>query len=48
MPDLNDYHAFKSTSGGGDGRGFDFGCLKTVIVIGAIALLLVLLGQCEA
>ena len=35
MPDINDYHAFKSTSGGSDsggsgdhgGRGFGCGCL---------------------
>ena len=28
MPDLNDYHAYKSTSGGGGspGRGKGFGC----------------------
>ena len=47
MPDLNDYHAFKSTSGG-SGGGIDPGCLKTVVVIGVIVLFLVLLGKCAS
>lgn len=37
MPDMNDYHAFKSTTGGdggGSGGGkWDFGCGWVVIVI---------------
>jgi len=39
MPDMNDYHAFKSTSGGNDGGSgkgggkWDFGCGWVVIVI---------------
>ena len=39
MPDMNDYHAFKSTSGGdengtgGGGGKWDFGCGWVVIVI---------------
>jgi len=38
MPDMNDYHAFKSTSGGsggssGGGGGKGFGCGWIVIVI---------------
>lgn len=40
MPDMNDFHAFKSTSGGDDGGSngggggnWDFGCGWVVIVI---------------
>ena len=35
MPDLNDFHAFKNTSGGssGNGKGGGFGCGWVVIVI---------------
>ena len=43
MPDMNDYHAFKSTTGGdggGSGGGkWDFGCGWVVIVIVVIALI---------
>ncbi len=45
MPDMNDYHAFKSTSGGSGGSGsggggkWDFGCGWVVIVIVAYMLL---------
>lgn len=44
MPDMNDYHAFKSTSGGsgggsGGGGGKGFGCGWIVIVIVAILLI---------
>ena len=38
MPDINDYHAFKSTSGGsggssGGGKGFGCGWIVIVIVV---------------
>ena len=44
MPDMNDYHAFKSTSGGsggssGGGGGNGFGCGWIVIVIFVILLI---------
>lgn len=43
MPDLNDYHAFKSTNGGdknnGSYGGQGFGCGWVVIVLVAILLL---------
>ena len=44
MPDMNDYHAFKSTSGGdknngGSGGGQGFGCGWVVIVIVAFMLI---------
>ncbi len=42
MPDMNDYHAFKSTSGGsssGSGGGGGLGCGGFVLVILAIMLL---------
>ena len=44
MPDMNDYHAFKSTSGGsgggsGGGGGKGFGCGWIVIVIVVILLI---------
>lgn len=45
MPDMNDYHAFKSTSGGsdsggsGDNGGRGFGCGWIVIVIIVIMLI---------
>lgn len=37
MPNLNDFHAFKSTSGGGENGGFGCGLL----VIGFIVLVIV-------
>lgn len=42
MPDMNDFHAFKSTSGGsggGRGSGGGFGCGWVVIVVGVIMLI---------
>ena len=42
MPDMNDYHAFKSTSGGsssGSGGGGGLGCGGFVLVILAIMLI---------
>lgn len=44
MPDMNDYHAFKSTSGGsggssGGGGGKGFGCGWIVIVFVVILLI---------
>lgn len=41
MPDMNDFHAFKSTSGGsGRGsRGGNFGCGWVVIAVAGILLL---------
>ena len=42
MPDINDYHAFKSTSGGSSGSGSggtDFGCGWVVIVIVVLMLI---------
>ena len=44
MPDMNDYHAFKSTNGGsggssGGGGGKGFGCGWIVIVIVVILLI---------
>ena len=44
MPDMNDYHAFKSSSGGsggssGGGGGKGFGCGWIVIVIVVILLI---------
>ena len=41
MPNLNDYHAFKNTSGGGSsgGKGSGFGCGWIVIVIVAYMLI---------
>lgn len=44
MPDLNDFHAFKSTSGGDEGGGGNFGsgglgCGCVVIIVVAIMLI---------
>lgn len=40
MPDMNDFHAYKSTSGGsGSGDGANFGCGWVVIVIVVIMLI---------
>lgn len=40
MPDMNDYHAFKSTSGGSSGGiGGGLGCGGVVLVILAIMLI---------
>ena len=46
MPYMNDFHAFKSTSGGSGGGG---GCLpwKTIIIIAIIYGVLTLVGQCK-
>lgn len=32
MPDLNDFHAFKSTSGGSSGGGGGSGCFTWILV----------------
>lgn len=42
MPDLNDYHAYKSTSGGGGspGRGKGFGCGGWTVIVIVVALLI--------
>jgi len=47
MPNLNDFHAFKSTSGGVSG-GFGIGCSSPFVVVGIIILFLYLLGKCSA
>ena len=46
MPDMNDFYAFNSTSGG-DGGGD--GCLpwKTIIIIVVVYIILTLLGKCS-
>ena len=42
---MDDYHAFKSTSGGSGGGG---GCsFRAIIIIAVIFELLTLLGQCN-
>lgn len=47
MPDLNDFHAFKSTSGdSGSGSGGGFGLSKWIVVLIIVALL-TLLGECS-
>lgn len=46
MPDMNDFHAFKST-GGGNGGGGGFGCSPGFWTIVIIIALLWLLGQCS-
>ena len=48
MPDMNDYHAFKSTSGGsggGSGGGKGFGCGWIVIVIVVLMLIFFIAGS---
>ncbi len=47
MPDLNDYHAFQSTTGGSDGKGggCSGGCLPCILAgIGLLWLIGWLLG----
>ncbi len=46
MPDLNDFHAFKSTSGGSGGGG-GLGCSSGFWVAIVIIALLTLLGKCS-
>ena len=47
MPELNDFHAFKSTSGGsGSGSGGGSGLNKWIVVL-IITALLMLLGECS-
>ncbi len=45
MPDMNDFHAFKSTSTGNSGGGG--GCFpwKTILVVAIIYEILTLIGQ---
>lgn len=47
MPDMNDFHAFNSTSGGsGGGTGCGLGCLSpTTITIAIILFVLYLIGK---
>jgi hypothetical protein len=47
MPDLNDFYAFKSSSGGSnDGGGCGIGCLSpTVIIIAIILFVIYLIGK---
>lgn len=47
MPDMNDFHAFKSTSSdSGGGQGCDFGCLSpTAITIAIILFVIYLVGK---
>ena len=42
MPNLNDYHAYKSTSGGGSstGKGTGFGCGGWTVIVIVVALLI--------
>ncbi|MBQ7314972.1 MAG: hypothetical protein IJW83_03105 [Clostridia bacterium] len=42
MPNLNDYHAYKSTSGGGSssGKGTGFGCGGWTVIVIVAALLI--------
>ena len=46
MPDLNDFHAFNSTSGGSGG--FGSGGWKILLCIAIVAALLILLGECSS
>ena len=49
MPDMNDFHAFKSTSSGSGGSfGSGFGCSSGFWVVVIIIALLTLLGQCSS
>ena len=48
MPNMDDFHAFKSTGGGSGGSGGGSGgsgCFPRVIFIGLVILLLYLLGK---
>ena len=47
MPDMNDFHAFKSTSGGSGGDlGCGTGCLSpTVITVAIILFIIYLVGK---
>lgn len=43
MPNLDDFHAFQSTSGGSGGSGG--GCFTPIVVIGIIIFVLYLIGE---
>lgn len=46
MPDLNDFHAFQSTTGGESSGGGSIGCLSpTMIGIIAVIFVLYLIGK---
>jgi hypothetical protein len=46
MPNMNDFHAFKSCSGGTDGAGCGMGCLSpTVIIVAIILFVIYLIGK---
>lgn len=47
MPDMNDFHAFKSTSGGSGGGSGGLGCSSGFWVAIVIIGLLTLLGKCS-
>ncbi len=44
MPNLDDFHAFKNTSGGSGGSGG--GCSTPLVIIGIIISILYLIGKC--
>lgn len=46
MPDINDFHSFKSTSSGTEGLGCGAGCLSpTTITVCLVLFLLHLIGK---
>lgn len=47
MPDMNDFHAFKSTSGGSGGGSGGLGCSSGFWVAIVIIGFLTLLGKCS-
>ena len=42
MPDMNDFHAFKSTSGGDRGGSSGDGCLKPIVFFTIVIIILCL------
>ena len=45
MPNLNDYHAYKSTSSEGGTSGNGFGCSPGIIFIIILIIILILIGK---
>ncbi len=48
MPNMDDFHAFQSTTGGGSGGGCSGGCLSPTIITIVVIVAILYIMQCDA